>query len=65
MGGSPRENSIKYIKDNSWQEEIDDFAADIAEDRPVSNGSIEDALATMKLVFKIYDSDAKWQFCDT
>ena len=65
VGGSPRENSIKYIKDNSWQEEIDDFAADIAEDRPVSNGSIEDALATMKLVFKIYDSDAKWQFCDT
>ena len=61
-GGSPRESSVKYIRDNSWQEEVNDFAADIVEDRTVSNGSIEDALATMKLVFKIYQSDSKWQF---
>ena len=61
-GGSPRESSVKYIRDNSWQEEVNDFATDIVEDRTVLNGSIDDALATMSLVFKIYLSDSKWLF---
>ncbi len=61
-GGSPRESSVKYIRDNSWQEEVNDFATDIVEDRTVLNGSIDDALATMSLVFKIYRSDSKWLF---
>ena len=60
VGGRPRETSTKYIRDHSWRDEINDFVADILEDRMVTRGSGEDALKTMELVFRIYDADEQW-----
>jgi len=47
----------EYINDESWAEEIADFAGDIQFDRQVSTGSSNDALETMKLIAQIYDND--------
>lgn len=60
-GGRPRETSMKYVVDHSWQDEINDFAIDIIDDRSVSRGNVEDALKTMKLVFQIYCADEDWK----
>lgn len=59
--GRPRESSMKYVKDDSWQDEINDFARDILEERSVERGSIDDALKTMELVFQIYSADEDWK----
>ena len=61
VGGRPRETSMKYVKDNSWQDEINDFAKDILDHRLVERGSVEDALKTMELVFQIYCADEDWK----
>jgi len=59
--GDPREVTTRYNTDTSWQEEINDFAESIIHDRPITNGSSKDALATMKLVYNIYCADPSWQ----
>jgi len=59
--GNPREVIIKYNIDPSWYAEIEEFSDCILNDRKVSNGTSDDALQTMKLVYKIYYSDKKWQ----
>jgi len=53
----------KYIfnKDYSWKKEIDEFANAIIYDKKINNGTFEDALKTMDLVFRIYKSDYKWR----
>ena len=53
----------KYIfnKDDSWKKEIDEFANAIIYDRKINNGTFEDALKTISLVFGIYKSDYKWK----
>lgn len=60
-GGAQRETSMKYVRDDSWKEEVDDFAKDIINNRTISRGSIDDALKTMELVFKIYCADEDWK----
>ncbi|HET7459869.1 MAG TPA: Gfo/Idh/MocA family oxidoreductase [Longimicrobium sp.] len=55
--GKPREEVIYFDTDPSWEREIEEFIACVQEDRPVTNGSWEDALAAMKLVFDIYQAD--------
>ncbi|RHX86859.1 Gfo/Idh/MocA family protein [Leptospira stimsonii] len=60
-GGDPKEQTIRYNKDPSWNEEIIAFADCILNDKPVQFGTSSDALQTMKLVFKIYYSDPIWQ----
>ena len=49
-----------YIQDNSWRDEIDEFADCIVHDRPVLAGSSLDALKTMELVYGIYSADKEW-----
>ena len=59
--GTEREEVITYIEDNSWKDEIDEFATAIVGRRPVLNGSVDDALETMRLVYAIYWSDPAWR----
>jgi len=59
--GTEREEILTYLNDNSWRDEIYEFAETIINDKPVLNGSVEDALATMKLVYGIYWADSDWR----
>lgn len=53
--------TIKYIEDNSWKREIDEFADAIIKHIPIKFGTSADALDTMKLVYRIYYADSKWR----
>ncbi len=59
--GDPLETKIRYNKDLSWKREIDEFQKCIDRDTPILNGSGEDALKTMQLVYRIYCADSKWK----
>ena len=59
--GDPMEQLTRYNKDPSWYAEIDEFANCIVSDRQITNGTSDDALQTMKLVYKIYYSDPLWR----
>jgi predicted dehydrogenase len=59
--GNPQETTQTYIRDNSWHDEIFEFADLILNDRPVEIGSSEEALKTMQLVYEIYRADAEWR----
>jgi predicted dehydrogenase len=59
--GNPQETTQTYIRDNSWRDEIFEFADLILNDRPVEIGSSAEALKTMQLVYDIYRADAEWQ----
>ena len=51
---------IFYRKDNSWKEEVDEFANIIKNDKEVLIGSMNDAVSVMRSVYKIYKADKKW-----
>lgn len=59
--GDPRETTTRYTKDNSWRDEIADFAEDILKNRTVVEGSSLEALRTMHLVYRIYCADPAWR----
>lgn len=59
--GDPREQTTRYNNDPSWADEIADFADAITHNRPISEGSSDDALKTMALVYKIYCADPEWK----
>lgn len=59
--GDPREQTTRYNVDPSWANEIDEFADAISNGAPIVNGSSQDALHTMQLVYRIYCSDPKWR----
>jgi len=59
--GDPKEVTTRYNTDPSWGDEINEFADCILNDREVTSSTSDDALQTMKLVYKIYCSDHKWQ----
>ena len=59
--GSDREETITYLIDNSWRDEVDEFAEAIINDVNILNGTVEEALATMKQVYRIYWADPKWR----
>ena len=58
--GSNTEKTTNYLEDNSWRDEINEFAEAIVNGGEILSGTVEDALATMKLVFKIYCADPEW-----
>lgn len=58
--GVPAETVSTYIHDNSWRDEIWEFAAAIAEDTPILIGNSRDAYATLRLVYDIYEADPRW-----
>jgi len=59
--GDPREQTTRYNTDPSWASEIGEFADAVLTDRPIINGSSQDALRTMQLVYRIYCSDKTWR----
>ena len=59
--GDPKEQSILYNADNSWMSEINLFAECILGNQKVEQGSSNDALETMKLVYRIYYNDVQWR----
>jgi predicted dehydrogenase len=59
--GDPREMTIRYNQDNSWGDEIADFAEAIAGDKPIVDGASREALETMRLVYRIYCADPEWR----
>jgi predicted dehydrogenase len=59
--GDPKEQITQYNHDPSWDDEIAYFAQCIFNDQPVMSGSSDDALQTMKLVYRIYYADPRWR----
>ncbi len=60
-GGDPKEITTKYNTDPSWYSEIKLFTDCIINNKKITSGTSDDALQTMKLVYKIYYSDKKWK----
>ncbi|HVK55320.1 MAG TPA: Gfo/Idh/MocA family oxidoreductase [Burkholderiales bacterium] len=59
--GNPRETTTSYIEDNSWRDEIFEFADAVVNQAPVVHGTSSDALRTMELVYRIYSADDDWR----
>jgi predicted dehydrogenase len=59
--GDPKEQTTRYNRDPSWDEEIAAFGEAIIRNSPVPSGTSDDALRTMKLVFRIYYADPQWR----
>jgi predicted dehydrogenase len=59
--GQMESTTIKFLQDNSWRDEIFEFADAIVKDLPITSGTSKDALETMKLVFTIYYNDQQWR----
>ncbi|MBW9232592.1 Gfo/Idh/MocA family protein [Leptospira santarosai] len=60
-GGNPRMETINYLEDNSWRDEINEFTDHILKDEPIRTGSSLDAYQTMKLVYQVYHADPIWR----
>jgi predicted dehydrogenase len=59
--GTAREETVTYLEDNSWRDEIHEFADAIVNGSTIQNGTSADALGTMKLVYLIYYADSEWR----
>jgi predicted dehydrogenase len=59
--GDPKEVTTRYNTDPSWYAEIEEFSDCILNDIKITSGSSNDALQTMKLVYKIYNADKRWK----
>jgi predicted dehydrogenase len=59
--GASREECVTYLNDPSWRDEIHEFADAVLGDTPIRHGTSADALATMKLVYRIYWADPAWR----
>lgn len=59
--GQMASTSIKFLQDNSWKDEIFEFADAIIQNKEITSGTSKDALETMKLVFDIYYNDPEWR----
>lgn len=59
--GTLQKDTVTYLEDNSWRDEINDFAAAVFNGEKIKYGNSNDALETMKLVYRIYYSDPVWR----
>ena len=59
--GDPHEETKRYNNDPSWTLEVAEFADAVLRGGEIRNGSAEDALRTMQLVYKIYCADPVWR----
>ena len=59
--GSQKIKKFFFKKDNSWKDEIDEFARTIIKKKRVITGNINDAIQVMDMVQKIYLSDKNWK----
>ncbi|MBT7755602.1 MAG: Gfo/Idh/MocA family oxidoreductase [Candidatus Magasanikbacteria bacterium] len=58
--GSQQEKTYTFLNDNSWKDEIDEFADCIVKNRPIANGTSYDALKVMEMIFNVYQADKTW-----
>ena len=59
--GDPKEEKRSYDNDPSWADEVAEFAEAVRTDTAIENGSSDDALKTMQLVYRIYCADPDWK----
>jgi predicted dehydrogenase len=59
--GQMESKTINFLQDNSWRDEIFEFADAVINDKPIESGTSKDALETMKLVYSIYYNDVNWR----
>lgn len=59
--GTDREEVITFLEDNSWRDEVWEFARAVVEGTPLASGTSRDALETMKLVYRVYWADPEWR----
>jgi predicted dehydrogenase len=52
--GRPREETIYFDRDDSWELEIKEFVSAIRENKPIHSGNSEDALKVMQLIEQVY-----------
>tara|TARA_Y100000816_G_C26093818_1_gene578440 strand:- start:695 stop:1789 length:1095 start_codon:yes stop_codon:yes gene_type:complete len=60
VNGALSGSTTQFLEDNSWEEEINEFADIICNDKQVVQGSSYDALKVMELVYSIYKADTSW-----
>ncbi|HSV29892.1 MAG TPA: Gfo/Idh/MocA family oxidoreductase [Candidatus Omnitrophota bacterium] len=60
-GGDPKEQTTRYNRDPSWKDEIAEFAESVLTGAPIANGSSDEALRTMHMVYRIYCADPAWK----
>ncbi len=58
--GTEKEEIITYLEDNSWRDEINEFADAVVTRGDNLTETVEDAYQTMKLVYRIYGADEQW-----
>lgn len=59
--GQMESRTVNFLQDNSWHDEIFEFADAVINDKPIESGTSKDALETMKLVYSIYYNDMDWR----
>ena len=59
--GQMESKTIKFLQDNSWRDEIFEFAECVIQNKSIESGTGNDALETMKLVYQIYYNDITWR----
>lgn len=55
--GKPREETVYFDTDPSWELEIDEFVDSIRLDRAIQTGTSADAMEAMRMVYAIYGAD--------
>lgn len=58
--GAQKEEIITYLEDNSWRDEVFEFADSALNGNQLKHGNSQDALSAMKIVYKIYSADERW-----
>ncbi len=53
--GNPREEIIHFDRDESWDQEVNEFVTAIREGRPPTHGALEDARHVMRVIRDVYD----------
>ena len=59
--GDPKEEVRRYEVDTSWTDEVAEFIEAIRTDTPITDGTSDEALRTMQLVYRIYCADPVWK----
>lgn len=60
INGQMAYQTIQFLEDSSWKDEIWEFADSIVNDIDIKSGTSQDALDSMKIVFGIYENDKEW-----
>lgn len=59
--GTQSEEISTYLEDNSWRDEIFEFADSVLSGSPVAYGKSHEALKAMEIVYAIYNADESWK----